>query len=530
MIANEEPNISDYLQVLKRRRLLFITTGSLVLLAAVLLAFLLPPRFRSEATLLIERQTIPYGLVKSTVTGFVQERIQQITQEILTYDNLLKLSRKHELYTDELATVPGEVARKMRKDFAVEMLDVKATDPNEAGERRAAIAFTVAFYADNPKTARDVTQELAERYLEENEKQRREQAQKVRSFLEEEANKLSQEIEALEARIAQFKTSELNSLPEVAALNRSLYEKTEEQIDRTRDRIRELESRVEATGGELAVTPMFNDVRTEEGQVILSSQDRMNSLVAQYLRATSRYSAKHPDVIRLSREIRALAEQTGSAGRTDELMEELIRQQEALRQAQQKYGPDHPDVKRLQSSVASLEGGFQKALTTASEEQAASQPDNPRYVSLQSQLSGFQSSLSAERAKLIRYENKLEEYESRLNSSPLVESEYSNLTREMQSKTMKYNELKNKIIEARFAQQLESSETGERFSLTSPAFLPSLPDSPNRIGILILGVLLAGLLAVVAIAVAEFFDDAIHDSRAVTNLFGTPPLVVIPKF
>ena len=94
-------------------------------------------------------------------------------------------------------------------------------------------------------------------------------------------------------------------------MNRSLYEKAEEQIEATRDRIREVEGRIDNTTAELAVIPMFEDVRTDGGGLVLSSQDRMNGLVAQYVRATARYSARHPDVIQLSREIRTLAEQSG---------------------------------------------------------------------------------------------------------------------------------------------------------------------------------------------------------------------------
>ncbi len=523
-----ELDLNDYLSTLKRRKYHFAIPFALVILVAVLLAFLLPPRYQSEATLLIERQTIPQGLVESTVTGFVQERIQQITQTLLTYDSLLALAREHGVYTDLIEIDPGEVALQMREDFSIKMLDVQTSDPNQPGTREATIAFTVAFHASTAETAQSVTKDLANRYLEKNEQQRKAQTEKVSTFLGIEADKLSVEIDSLEARIAEFKKLEQNNLPEVLALNRSLYEKAEEQIEATRDRIREIEGRIDNTSAELDVIPMFEDVRIDDGSVVLSSQDRMNGLVAQYVRATSRYSARHPDVIQLAREIRTLAEQSGNAGRADELMDELVRQQEQLRQAQQKYGNDHPDVVQLQRAVSALEISFQRSLATDSETTKA-KPNNPRYVSLRSQLEALRTSLIAENRKFDRYEAKLAEYEERLTVSPFVESEYTTLRRELQNKVSKYNELKDKQIGARLAQELESGEGAERFSLASPATLPRQPDSPNRVGILLLGILLAGLLGVTVVALTEYLDDAVYDERTLASVLGVAPLAVIPR-
>jgi len=526
--APADLDLNDYLNVLKRRRFHFAIPFALVIVVAVLLAFLLPPRFQSEATLLIERQTIPNGIVESTVTGFVQERIQQITQTLLTYDSLIALAKKHGVYTDLIETDPGSATRKIREDFSIKMLDVKASDPNQQGTREATIAFTVGFKASTAEVAQAVAKELSNRYLEKNEEQRKAQTEKVSKFLGIEADKLSVEITTLEARIAEFKKLEQNNLPEVLALNRSLYEKAEEQIEATRDRIRDVEGRIDNTTAELAVIPMFEDVRTDGGGLVLSSQDRMNGLVAQYVRATARYSARHPDVIQLSREIRTLAEQSGNAGRADEMMDELVRQQEQLRQAQQKYGDNHPDVLQLQRAVSALETSFQRSLAVDSETTKA-KPNNPRYVSLRSQLEAMKTSLIAENRKLDRYEAKLAEYEERLTVSPFVESEYTTLTRELQNKVSKYNELKDKQIGARLAQELESGDGAERFSLANPATLPKLPDSPNRVGILLLGILLAGLIGVIVVALAEYMDDAVYDEHTLASVLGVPPLAVIPR-
>jgi uncharacterized protein involved in exopolysaccharide biosynthesis len=111
----------------------------------------------------------------------------------------------------------------------------------------------------------------------------------------------------------------------------------------------------------------------------------------------------------------------------------------------------------------------------------------------------------------------------------VVQSQFDSMQRELQSNVNKYNDLKNKQLQARLAQELESGDGAERFSLASPAFLPRLPDSPNRVGILLLGVLVAGLIGIIVVAVAEYLDKAIYDARTIARITGAPPLAVIPR-
>ena len=528
-MADQEIRIQDYFRVAQRRKLQFLIPFVLVMGAAIAMAFLLPATYRSDATMLIERQSIPTDLVDTTVTGYVQENIQQITQRLLTHKSLLGVANEFNLYQAEIQRSPQDVVLGMRDAFEVEMLDVQATDPDKVGTRQATIAFSIAFSAPTAEAARDITAHFADRYLEEHEAQRNRKAAEVREFLQEQASRKEQEILQMEEELAEFKVDEFRTLPEMKEMNLKLYEKTEEQIEEARDRIRELEDKINSLNAELAVTPAKKNVRTDEGGELLSAQDRLNSLIAQYVRATSRYSAKHPDVIRLSREIRTLADQAGSAGRADEMMNELVSLQEQLRQAQQRYAADHPDVVRLEKSVASLQRGFQNAIASGQSSAAASAPDNPRYVSLLSEIRGSESSLQAERNRLGRAQVKLEEYEERLFATPDVERKYQRLSRDYKNAVDTYEDLKNKQLEAELAENLESGESGEQFLLSSPAYLPSLPDSPNRIGIFLLGIMLATLIGIISAAIAEFSDKAVYDSRTISSLLGAPPLAVIPR-
>ena len=530
-VFDYQMEFNDYLQIAKRRKLYFALPFIIVFGISAAIAFLLPASYRSEATLIVERQTIPQNLIATTVTGYVQEQIQQIRQRLVTPANLTDIAEKFHLYPTEYGNDPISVVELIRENMEVVMVEVNATDPNERGTRVATIAFTVAYSAKTPETAKAVATEFAQRYLEESKVGRISQTKEVSGFISIEVERQRTELERLEALIADFKQEHTDELPELIATNMRLYEKTELDIDRTEQLIRTLHDRIDAAKAELSLTRPYKEVRTEQGNVILSASERLAALTAQYLNATARYSSQHPDIIRMTREIRVLAEQTGDVGRIDEIMISLIRLQEDLRQARQKYSEEHPEVQKLIVAVAAMQKGFQTIIISGNDaqEELAVPPDNPRYVALKTQIDSTQANLLIEKQELTSLTIKLEEYQDRIYSTPQVESAFKSLGRDYNNAVRKFSELKEKQLQAEMATELETSENAGGFTLASPAYLPTMPESPNRIGILLLGTMFAFAAGLGATSTAEYLDKTIRNSRVITATLGAPPLVIIPQ-
>ncbi len=524
-------DIDDYWRMILRRKVHFLIPFVLVVICAIALAFLLPTKYRSEATFLIERQAIPQNLVATTVTGYVQEQIQQIRQRLVAHEAILELAERYALYPEKLANDPRAVVELVRSEIEVEMVDVNASDPDRAGQRVATIAFNVAYTGETPEIAQDVTTALADRYMEIHRAARAERAEEVKLFLDAEADKMAEEIDYLNEQLAGFKQEELRQLPELLAMNLNLFERTDQQIQQTRERTRNIQDQINATQAELSLTEPYEQVVSEQGNVILTGAQRLSALTAEYLRLSARYSAKHPDVVKLNREISVLAEQTGTSARADELMNELTRLQDQLRTARQTYDADHPEVQRLERSVAAVQRGFQTSLIepAQTDDVQAPAPDNPRYVALKTQLDSLQANLKAEQQRLQDLTSKLEEYEERLYQTPAVERDFKALSRDYENNIAKYRELREKQLQAELAETLETGETAEKFILASPAFLPRTPDSPNRLGIFLIAGVLGFSFGLAAVAIAEYLDSTIRDVRALIRTVGVPPLVVVPQ-
>lgn len=523
------PNVEDYIAIVKRRKISFALVFSTILAIAILFAYLLPSIYLSESTILIERQDIPTDLVETTVTGFVQERIEGISKRLLTRKNLWEIIKELDLYPNYRSPENRhEIVNEMHDSIFIEMEDVQTHEPGEAKQGLATIAFTIAFEAKDPNVAQIVTNELASLFIEENSRLRSEHAAEVLEFLEIEAERLNAHISELEDQLADFKQSQQSQLPELMDLNLQLYEKTDNEIERTKEQIRELEDSISAIQAELAITKPNQDLFDDTGRKVLTGGERLSLLTAEYLRLSARYSAQHPDLIKLRREINALGGER-DVSNVNALIDKLAILKNELSIAKQKYSDDHPDVIRLQQSVMSVERGLQNASVSGSRSNSIkSAPDNPRYVSLKTQLDTAQSNLTSERAKLVQLNEKLSEYETRLFQTPEVERDYLLLTRDYDNARRKYNEIKDKQLEARLAIELESSSKGERFTILQSAYLPSSPERPNRIGILMLGFLLAVGGGIGIVTIREYMDRTIYNVTDLVAAFRAPPLVTIP--
>ena len=102
------------------------------------------------------------------------------------------------------------------------------------------------------------------------------------------------------------------------------------------------------------------------------------------------------------------------------------------------------------------------------------------------------------------------------------------LQRELQGEQTKFGEVRQKLLEAQLAENLEAEQKGERFTLIEPPFKPQKPVKPNRPAIVALGLLGALAAAIGLMVLLELLDTRIRGRRQVVSLAGAPPLAIIP--
>ena len=518
--------LADYLAVLKRRKKQLIPPMVAIMAMALLLAIFWPPTYRATATILIEEQEIPQDLVRSTITSYANQQIKVISQRIMTLANIMDIVTKYNLLSErELKNTPRtEIIAKFQKQMKLELLSAEIMDPRFGQTRQTTIAFTLSFEHGNPKVAQNVANELVNLYMNENLKTRSEKTATTADFLKNEAEALQKHIDELQGRIAQFKQKNEGALPELYQYNLNVIERTNADLLDAKNRLSELEKRKLELQANMAQVSQYAPTEMPNGDRVLSDYDRLKALRSDYRSKSALYSPDHPDVARLKREIDNLEHTLGGLNAKD-YAEQLQTEQNKLSQLKQTYTADHPEVLKQQRVVDAL---LKEKETAASK--ASVQPDNPAYVLLDTQLKQAEADSRMMSKRIGELGEKIARFEANLSRAPDVEKSYAELMRELQTNSLKYQEIKAKQMEADLAKNLESERKGERFELIEPPILPEEPASPNRLMILLVGLVVAALAGGGSIAVREMLDESVRGSRALGELLGTTPLVTIPYF
>jgi hypothetical protein len=111
---------------------------------------------------------------------------------------------------------------------------------------------------------------------------------------------------------------------------------------------------------------------------------------------------------------------------------------------------------------------------------------------------------------------------------PQVERQYQVLQRELQTATLAFDGLRERLTQAQQIESFESGERGARLEQVRTASAPEEPTGPPRLAITILGLFLASTLAGGAAFFAEITDNTIRGSKDIQTVMHTHAIATIP--
>ena len=512
-----------------RQRYIFIIVAAIMLIPAIALALLLRPTYTSGATILIEQQEIPQELVRSAVTSFADQRVQIISQRVMTTQNLLELIERYKLYPELRLSKPREVLlQTMRSDISMKMISADVIDPRSGRPTQATIAFSVNYKSHSPDLAVKVANDLTSLYLNENLTSRTKMAEQTSSFFTEEAGRQQARIMELDKKLSEFKQKNQDRLPELQQLNTQVSERTEMDLRDAENRIAAIDSQRVLLEAQLAQINPTMQVYSDTGLRVMNTEDRLKSLRSQLAGLKARYAPNHPDIINTQREVDGLEKQVKADDGTSDVVRELDAAKAQLARAKEKYAPDHPDVIRLTRQVHELEKAVAAAPANASFANAKSHADNPAYIQVKGELDALSVDRESALKKRDALRSKLDDYEHRLAQEPAVERQYRELARDLESAQVKYQEIRSKQTEVQVSQNLETEHKGERFTMIEPPLPPEKPISPNRFLILVTGLVFSLGAGVAAAMIRDGLDVSVRGVQDIRGLLSVPPLAAIP--
>jgi polysaccharide chain length determinant protein (PEP-CTERM system associated) len=401
-----------------------------------------------------------------------------IRSTVTSYANeQLEIVRRRVLTTENLAGVvteidpypdQGNLDVDQKARLVIQNTETERVDPFTLEPLAESNALSVHYYNPDPQLAVRIAREIADMFLSNARASRTEVATENFKFLENQAELARRDIAGFEERLVEFKEQYGEALPESEARNRQALERMERELDAIRAQL-------------------------------VPANERKMSLEVQL-------SQLSPSLFDKSAEWR----------------EELASLQQQLAEARQRYTEDHPDMRRLRRAIDELSERVD--LDAA----AQVEPDNPEYIDVLNRLDSVDQEIAVLEDRAARARRQIEAYEQSLSITPEVEREYSEIQREYQFALERLARIQGDLDDAALGRDIESQARGDRLTMIRTPRQPDSPYSPNRPGILLLGLVLGGALAVGLAALAESVDPTIRSARDLGGITDIKPLAAIP--
>lgn len=466
------PNIDlkFYLAVFLRRLPYFLVIAALVAAVGVTLAAILPPEYRSAASILVEPQQIPGELAATTVEVDPYEQAQIIEQRITTRTNLVELAERLGLYADQ----PEMSANAMAGDLAgrIEFIGFVPDVTQMRGVPGATI-LGVAFTAPTSALAVKGANELVNLVLQENVRIRTDRAGDTSSFFQAEVDQLAGEIERQSARIAEMKTANVDALPDSLNARRA-----QQQVEQ--ERLLALEREEAALRNQRATVVWVFERTGRSSTFALSPEEaELDSLRSQLIQARAVYAASSPQVRLLESRIAAL--------------QGLVEEQRAER------APPGPD-------------GAPTAPTSELDVELA--PIDARLGYIAEEKAVIAGTLAA--------------LEASIQATPTNEMVLTGLERELATLSNQYDMAVANLGQATIGERIEVLSKGERFSLIEPPTEPTSPSSPDRVLVAGAGVVGGVGLGLGFVVLLELLNRSIRRPVEIAGRLGAEPFATIP--
>ena len=487
----EQPqkDLRHWFGVIRRRHMYFLVPMFVGWLLVYGASWVIPSRYKSSTLILVEQPTMPKDYVTPNVNEDLQERLQSITQQILSRSRLLHIMDEMHLYAKKRSRLsPDEAVEAMRKDIDIDLV---------RGSDNRISAFKVSYTGINPTSAQQVTSALTTLFINENLEVRQQASEDTTKFLEAQLDTARQGLTSQEDRIRTFKGQHLGELPAQLESNLQILSGLQSQLQAQEDALNTAKQQ------RVYVQTLLNQYRAAQGtarapdgaHATLSSVDEeLDKLKGELNTLRSSYNDQYPEVRELKDRI----------ARTEKLKLQL----------------------QAQTKVSTSGSGAVASGDVASE--GAGSRDLSATAQLQSQLTANEIEIKDRERSVESLKEELDRYRGRLNQEPVREQELADLTRGYEQSKASYDDLVKKKNESAMATSMELMQQGERFRVLDPPSLPLKPSFPDRMKMCLMGLGVGVMLGLAAVVATDMMDDRVYDEAELKQLLPAPIVLEIP--
>jgi succinoglycan biosynthesis transport protein ExoP len=448
---------------------------SLGLAGGIVALHYMPRTYEASTTIFVAPQQIPQEFVRSTVTDDMSIRLASLREAVLSRPYLTKLVEKFAEETHDSRRDAEAIERTIQSMRS--RIEVNVIESERVGSRSGGV-FTLTYRDNDPERAAQLVNTLADFYMEENARFRAGQAEGTTRTISGLAEGVLAQLQTKEREVADFKS-------------KHLYE-TQAHFDAN---VQLLQGRQQ-------------DLTNAERDLGLA-RDRLQSL-------------------------KSLETQPGSAGAevngaaADPVAARIAQVRREYETLRARYRDEHPDVKAKKRELDELLAGDTRSPAPDGSHGAAGGGAVPITPAQQRILAADRevARLEAERTRL---RGEIEEYKRRIEATPRVEQQLTELSKGLDVLRDRYKDYQNKTEDAKGSQKIESIQKGERFEVIERAVPPALPIRPVPLLILAAGVLGGLALFVGPVVLRSILLPVVASEAGLRQVADVPLLVAIPR-
>ncbi len=455
-----------YFSLLLRRLPLLLLVWTSISAAGLFVAYILPPVYRSEASILVESPRIPRDLADSTVNVAAGEVIQIIERRLMTRTNVLDIAERFRVFQSASGLSPTDKVNRMRDATEFRILSLgSARNPS-------ATAFTIAFEDSNPALAARIANELVTLTLTLNKELRDEAVEGTRTFFEQEARRLANELTNLEVQIVSFKNDNASSLPDSLDFRRG-------EMSRIQSRLLQLDAEEAA----------LKEQKAQTERVI-----------------------KNPSLIT-----------SMGGGQISPEERELATLKRQLKQKQAVFSDNHREVLALKAQVEALEDLLSGSVSNDDGDESSGQ-----ISQLEVALERINTNLEFIVNQRDKFEKQLADLQASIGQTPNVEMQLNVLNRDYAALQGQYEMAQVRLNTAGLGESIEARNQGERFTVIEQASVPEEPESPNRVLIAAAGIIFGLMSGLGLIVLLELLNNKIRRPVELEKGLGIQAFSTVP--
>jgi polysaccharide chain length determinant protein (PEP-CTERM system associated) len=457
-----------YLDIAWRRKWWIVVPACMALVVSIALALAMPKVFRATTSILVIRQSIPEGIVRSTVTQHIEERVRSLELQILSRSYLEPIAREFNMLPVNASEAEIEnTCRRLRANIISEF------------DRQEYSWFRISVEDVDAKRAAGIANRLADLFIEQNNRIRASQAAGAVAATENWEGKYSLELAKRDQAILEFRQQYTYELPDQQPANFQL-------LNSAQGRVAQLTSDIQSHNDRLIA------LRTQ--------QQTQRSIDA---------SLGLPDATGVSDDARLVLLE-------HELSDLLVNYTEA-----------NPLVKRKRERIAELVQSRTLPVTPGG---PATLPVPTRVDPIAAQIVTIGSELAALEGALTRENTNIETYRARIGNAPQRQQRLLELTRDYDQVKHQLDTAVTQTTQAQHSQDLEATKNGEQFEIQDRAYPPAVPFKPDVLQLIAMGVAVGLAIGGGLVAGREFIDQTVRgEEEFVLDFPNLPVYGVIPS-